>query len=422
MVRLGTAGFLATIFVPVLVWSMDNYHFYRAPFFFGEPRLIEHKLTSLDVAIAAGSSCTSYGCDCCRRLPLLGFCGPYNMHKLGSNVPGKSTREIPDIALIDLDRTVGRDCFGFFEYCGKFTMSEIQFLVRRNLRHGLFTELALPVRTLKLRRVCPVDLSPCDGPCPNITTVQWQNFLQLYDAILSRYGLYAGGFHKTGLGDLSWTVGWGCNYQEAYILDYVDMDFKAGMLFPTGRYKNVDSAFDLPTGYDGHVGFGACVDVAIGAYDWLTFGGHAEAIALLEKTRIVRMKTDIRQNGLIKLAKGCATVEKGTIWSVGTFGKLDHVVNGFSFLVGYSYTAQQRDTLQPECPAIFDPSAANCDCTLAGWDMHTVNIVADYDFGREGNRVSPRIGVFANIVAGGRRILRTHMYGGSCGVDISYTF
>ena len=73
------------------------------------------------------------------------------MHLLGSNVPGKDPRTQEDIALIELARTVGRDCFfGYLEYCGKFRIFETQILFTQNFRHGLFTQIGLPIRYMAL--------------------------------------------------------------------------------------------------------------------------------------------------------------------------------------------------------------------------------------------------------------------------------
>ena len=404
---------------------MDNFHFYRPPFFgitYGEPRLIEPLLTSLDFAFGGGSTRKSRGCCCHDSTRLLNLRGPFNMHLLGSNVPGKDRSSQEDIALIELARTVGRDTFGYIEYCGKFKIFETQILFTQNFRHGLFMQIGLPVRHMALSDVCFTDLTPQTCPCPDIDTRTWQTFLALYDQILERYNLCAGGFKKTNVGDLSWLIGWGCNYQNMRVLDYVDLDFKLGMVFPTGKKQDINSAFDIPSGYNGHLGFGGSFDLAIGVYNWLTFGGYGGAIAFTDKTKEIRMKTDIRQNGSIKLATGCATVEKGTIWYTGAFGKLDHIASGFSLLAGYTYCAQQKDMLSPANTHYFDPTAANCDSTLEGWDMHTLQLLADYDCAREGHRFSPRVGVFANITMGGEHIFRTNMTGGTFGFDISYEF
>ena len=259
---------------------------------------------------------------------------------------------------------------------------------------------------MALSDVCFTDLTPRTCPCPDIDTRTWQTFLALFDKILARYNLCAGGFKQTNIGDLSWLIG-GAVIQDMRVLDYVDLDFKLGMIFPTGKKQQVDSAFDIPSGYNGHLGVGASFDIAVGVYNWLTFGGYGGAIVFADKTREIRMKTDIRQNGLIKLAKGCATVDKGTIWYAGAFSKLDHIAAGFSVLGGYTYCAQHKDMLYPENTHFFDPTAANCDSTLQGWDMHTLHLLADYDCAREGHRFSPRVGVFANITMAANIYLNT---------------
>jgi hypothetical protein len=406
--------------------AMDNFHFYRPPFWgisFGEPRLVEPNLTSLDIAFGGGSTKKARGGCCNSTTGLLNLHGPYNMHLLGSNVPGKDPRTQEDIALIELARTVGRDClFGHLEYCGKFKLFETQLLLTQNFRHGLFTQIGLPIRHMSLSKVCSVDITPQTCPCPDVDTHTWQTFLSLYNKILDRYDICAGGFDKTNIGDLSWLIGWGCNYQDMRVLDYVDLDVKIGMIFPTGKKQNVDSAFDIPFGYNGHLGVGASYDVAVGVYNWLTFGGYGGAIVFADKTREIRMQTDSEQNGFIKLAKGCANIDKGTIWYAGAFGKLDHIAAGFSVLCGYTYCAQQKDLLLPENTNFFDPSAANCDATLQGWDMHTIHLLADYDCASEEHNFSPRVGFFANITMGGEHIFRTHMAGGTFGFDISYEF
>lgn len=420
-IALGLAFILATS-----AFGMDNFHFYRPPFFgitFGEPRLVEPYLTSVDIAFGGGSTKKSRGGCCQPCTALLNLHGPFNFQLLGSNVPGKDPRSQEDIALVELARTVGRDCFfGYVQYCGKFKLFETQILFTQNFRHGLFTQIGLPIRHMALCNIGFEDLTPRNCPCPFRDTRTWQSFLALYDKILAHYNLNVDGFKKTNIGDLSWIIGWGSNYQDMRVLDYVDLDFKLGMVFPTGKKQNVNSAFDIPSGYGGHLGFGASFDFAVGVYNWLTFGGYGGAIAFTDKTRDIRMKTDIRQNGFIKLAKGCATVEKGTIWYAGTFGKLDHIAEGFSLLAGYSFCAQQKDMLHPENTHYFNPTTANCDLTLQGWDMHTFHLLADYDCAQARHRFSPRVGIFANINIGGEHVFRLHMAGGTFGFDISYEY
>lgn len=426
MIKHYTTRLSLILLIATTASAMDNFHFYRPPFWgisFGEPRLVEPHLTSFDIAYGGGSTCKSYGNCCHSTTKLLNLYGPFNLHVLGSNVPRKDPRSQEDIALIELARTTGRDCFwGQAEYCGKFKLFEMQFLFTQNLRHGLYTQLSIPLRHMTLAHIQYYDITPYTCPCPDVDTVTWQTFLALYDNILAHYNVCPYGFDKTNIGDFSWMIGWGCNYQDMRVLDYVDLDFKLGLVFPTGKKQNVDAAFDIPFGYNGHLGVGASFDMALGVYNWLTFGGYGGSIVFADKMREVRMQTDTRQNGLIKLAKGCAHVDKGTIWYAGAFGKLDHIAAGFSLLAGYTYCAQQRDSLHPENTRLFNPSDVNCDTTLSGWDMHTIHLLADYDCAREGHHFSPRVGFFANIVLGGEHIFKTQMAGGTFGFDISYEF
>jgi hypothetical protein len=67
------------------------------------------------------------------------------------------------------------------------------------------------------------------------------------------------------------------------------------------------------------------------------------------------------------------------------------------------------------------PSAiANSDSTLAGWNMHTFNFSAEYDFAREDSTVGNRIGLFYNLQVAGKRVFNTNVVGGTYGVDISW--
>ena len=225
---------------------------------------------------------------------------------------------------------------------------------------------------------------------PNAQNIFWKTFLKLQDQIYNRYGLTVSGFSKKGLGDISVQFGWGYNYQELRVLDFIDVTGKFGILIPSGKKQNIDSAFDLPLGYNGHWGFGCSGDFAIGLYDWFTLGGHLGAIAFLDHTTVVRMKTDARQNGFIKLAKGCASTELGPIWQAGAFAKADHIAGGLSLLAGYSYVQQQRGMLHPQKTTMFNPTPANSDSLLGGWNMQTIHLMIDFDGAREGTNEPTR--------------------------------
>jgi hypothetical protein len=164
------------------------------------------------------------------------------------------------------------------------------------------------------------------------------------------------------------------------------------------------------------------LDASIGAFEWLTLGIHGDFIPFFSKTKNIRMKTDYNQCGFIKLAQGCAHVKKGFLFDVGAFIKADHFARGLSLLVGYTYSKKYKDELTPENICFFDVRIVNTDPMLHEWEMHTMHFTLEYDFGREGNRTSPRIALFYNWQIAGKMIFKNNMAGGAFGIDIGWDF
>jgi hypothetical protein len=401
--------------------AMDNAHFFRAPFFFGEPRLAEPSLLTFDIGVMGGA--TSKSRDACGSCTdLLSLYGPQNIHLIGSGVPGKDLTNEDDLALTLLERTVGRDGFGFLKYSGHFSIAEAMIAITKNVNRGLFFQLFMPIRHIRLHNVCYSDCSPCDCECPNQSDPNWQLVLDRYASILERYGILATGYTKSGLGDMTLLAGWACNYEGFPKIDYLDFTARVGVLLPTGKKKKTINAFDIALGYNGHVGIPLALDCSMGAFEWFTVGAHAGVIAFFERKYEMRMKTACCQSGFIKLAQGCAKEKLGTIWDLGVFVKADHVGKGLSLLCGYTHQRQARSTLTPDCSTSFDPSVVNSDQMLMPWEMGTLHFMMDWDFSKEQKRLGERFGIFYNRQITGKRVFETSTGGGSLGFDVSFTF
>jgi len=191
-----------------------------------------------------------------------------------------------------------------------------------------------------------------------------------------------------------------------------------GVLAPTGKKQCAERVFDLPLGYNGHIGFPIKMDVSFGAYDWFTFGFHLGVIPFANKSQTVQVKTDINQRGYIKLARACACVNQGPLWEAGLYAQADHICHGLSFGVGYSFAHQNGSTVTPRS-SVFTPSIVNTDSMFHEWSMSTLNFMAEYDFAQEGSKWGPRLGIFYNREVGGKRVFNTSMVGGSFGLDIA---
>ena len=401
--------------------SFDNDHFYRASFFWGEPRFARNQLSSLDMRGGGGSTTQGYN-SCHNKTNILNIYGLYNMHMLGAGVPNKNLATPVDLSLTMLEEIRSRDNFGTFCFNGKFNIAEGTFSLIHNVTENFFLQVYLPIRSLEISNVTYTDLSPVDPQLPNINTPSWQTFLHLFDATLAQYDLSIQPTKQSGVGDISFLVGWTYNYQDTVELDFVDTSIAVGIIAPSGARKNENCVFSLPLGYNGHVGIPIECAAALGAYEWFTVGTNFGAIGFLEKSKELRMKTNINQSGMIKLAQGCACVRPGILWHISLYAKADHIIRGLSFLLGYNFSKKNDDSVNPANTAVFNYAIVNSDPQFRSWQMHTIQCLIEYDFAKDGWRVGPRIGAFYNQPVGGARIFATGVGGGSFGLDVAWKF
>ena len=409
-----------------IVSAIDNPHFWRATNFlpaFYEPRLAMNWLTSFDATLGYGSTDKSRTDICGKKAPLLDIYGPQNFQVAGIGVPGKDMTNAGDIILTQLALLPVNDGFGKISFDGRFKVVEANLCFSQNLMCGFFVQAHMPIRRLSVTDITLCDLSPTtctDGP--NIFTPTWQNFLTLLPSILQKYGISIAPTRTTGVGDISFLGGWTNNYEDTKEIDFFDTTFRVGILFPTGKKRDEDLAFSIANGYNGHFGVPASFAAAVGWYDWLTLGTHFGGMAFVRKTRDLRMKTDCAQSGFIKLAKGKAVIDPGTIWEINAYAKADHMICGLSFLVAYSFANKNRDVINPCDLTIFTPNLVNDDQRFLGWKMHVINFLAEWDFARYDCPWLPRVGGFFNLIVGGERIFNTNVGGISFGIDVAADF
>jgi len=410
----------STCLIPLKILGYDNALFFRATPFFGEPRLERKTLTSLDISAGSGATRKARN-QCDKTVPLFDLYGTQNMHELGVGVPCKDPTNPLDLILINLANTPSGDCFAHLSAHGKFALVESNIVLNQNLSRGFYAQAYLPIRRFDVYSICFCDCSPC-CECPNQDTQAWQDFLDNFDAILKRYCLSRCGYKEADIGDFALELGWTHSYQETKELDFVDVGFKAGILFPTGKKRNPDRIFSIPFGYNGHYGIPMAIDLALGACEWITLGVHFEAIPLMRSTQTIRVKTSPTQSGLIKLYKTRARIDPGTVLTAGTFFKADHCARGLSFIAGYSF-AHQGDSDISLCNTIcIDTQAVCSDEQFKAWKMHTFHARAEVDFATESCPCGLRLGAFYDWNFGGERIFQTDVGGGYLGCDVAWDF
>src|SRR5438445_7857085 len=399
--------------------GIDNPHFYRATNMFLEPRLEHDYLTTFTATLGGGT--TTKGRSAHNTIvPLLDIYGTHNIQTLNINTLYTNPDDPYDLLLNNLAQLTTRPGFATLSLDGSFNIIESNLSCAQNLSRGLFLFFNLPVRRLKINDIQITDLSPNDQIFPNKNTPEWQQVLQVFNPLLVHYGINGCPTTSTGVGDLTSWIGWTHNYQETNTIDYIDYTFMAGFLAPTGRQRDENKLFSLPTGYNGHWGFPLCAMMSVGWYEWVTIGGYLNSLFFINKNQTMRLTTDCIQSGIIKLACGDVSVHRGPLVNTGIYFKADHVGHGFSVTTAYSFASQQKDQLTPKNPAFFDRATINTDSMIAKWNMHTFNFALEYDFTREGKKVGNRIGLFYNLQIAGARTFNTNVTGDTYGLDISW--
>lgn len=390
-----------------------------------EPRYDRNCLTSFDVALMGGA--TKKGRNGSKhKTDTLNIYGLHEMRKLGEGVQNLDPLNIDDNILITLRNKNANGNFGKLRFTGKFKYIGAEFSMTQNLCNGFFIQSIFPLNRVEITNISYVDESPSTG-VPASTDADWKQFLARFDNILARHNLTKNNTKETSFGDAMYLAGWTYNNDSVEYLDFLDVTIKAGVSIPTARQVNTTKAFSLTSGNNGHVGIPVSFDMALGMYEWFTWGMHVGGQFFLKCDGNFRMKTYTGQNGFIKLAQGPAREDLGNIWNIGSYLKADHIAGGFSLAVGYNYSAQETTTLSPYNTTsgdtqIFTSSIVNTDDMLKKWRMHAISIMADYDFAEEGKSWNPKIGVFYNQPVAGKRIFNTKTFGGNAGLNITWNF
>ncbi len=341
------------------------------------------------------------------------------MHNAAAGVQNLDPNNELDAILIDLNEVTNvSENFGSLQFEGKFHSFEILLEAYQNICAGFFFHTMIPIRKLKINRISFKDLTPQSEE----SIPEWQQFRRNFGAILERQRASIAPFNKMGLGDITFTAGWARNYEDTETLDFIDIDARIGVLFPSGKPKDEDEIFSLPLGYNKHYGVPLTFNSSLGLWDWLTAGFHISALFLVNRTHTIRIKTDVIQSGLIKFAQTQAKVDPGSLLNLQLYLKADHVTHGISTYMIYHFNYREPTTLINKGPMDFDKAALLSDQAYHSWRMHSLQFGFEYDCASKITDVGPRLGIFYNHVLNGKRIFNADLKYGYIGFDLAWCY
>lgn len=389
-------------------WYYPAY-FYAPTTFWGEPRLAKNWLTTIDIQMRAGHAFSGFAGDGCKTEALCTY-GPQNMHMVAKGVPDCQLACAHDPYLSTLWQHKSATCnFGSVFFGGRVSVAELLPTVVQNFSHGFYAGLCVPIKHIAINNLSADDQTT-DLTVGNLSLNDWQMFFGSMAQRLCAYGIDMNATRNNGIGDTILFGGWTVNYEKTDRLDFLDGTLNLGVHFPTSKTVSPCCPFKIPLGSNGHYGLSFCATGALGALDWLTLSLQYGVLKTFARTQAVALRTAPEQSGWIKLARGCARVEPGTQWRFGGMIKFDHMVEGFSALLGYFYTRQHGTCIWP-CDAFCASSVVNRDEPFLPWKMHSIHFAVDADFATFKHPSVPHIAFTIDKAFAGKRVLDTILFG-----------
>jgi len=438
------------------LFALDLPVFYRAPYFQNTFEKDEAKYTTqFSFKYMHGQTHKTWD-DGNNKVSLFSGYGYADITKLGLNYENP-TQEIkaywfdqnaPFNPAVYKSKTNPMD--GLIDFNGKFEMDEFAILIQQDLFWGLFVQVYVPLRDIRLKGITYKNLGADKIGGANNDAVNVEDFMQnQLNPILKSVGVndYKKSYSDSGVSEVLISAGWHKWSKIASpIIKTISGSAQVGALIPACGEKTQDVAFSIPLGYDNFYGANFRANIFVGIFDWAGVGGSAGGSLLFSEKRNIRVKTDYQQAGWIQLQKAYIDVETGSEWDFEGYVQLGPVY-GLSCMVGYSYARQEsthytnkdanflktysEDKLNQKpwdqdypdqiFPYVVSKDGIlNSDQKLRAWDIHTLHLVAKYEV--ECNKFDPSIQFEYNYPFYGINSWPTDTWGGTANLMIKFKF
>jgi len=294
---------------------------------------------------------------------------------------------------------------GHFNVSGDLKLDfNVSFAARLFFAQDWSIGLYLPVYKMHLKNVLFQDVTPnLDNDDKLVRELLTNN---LAANVKELGGLDIGGWTRHGLGDLALIVDWFRDFKQYKpFLKCVRVNWRWGIVFPTGLKENNDLIFALPFGYDGAFAmpFGLGLDLNLGSH--FKTGLDVQLTQIFGNKRTWRIKTQEDQTELLLLNKAHAYKDYGLVQRFNLYVELYRFAKGLSFTVGYQFLKEGATEISLTSQE-FSSAIANTSRQLEEFTMHYVIAKATYDFGvhKRCRRVRPEWSVYVRSPFNGKNV------------------
>lgn len=262
----------------------------------------------------------------------------------------------------------------------------------------------LPFYGMRLKNFCYQDLTPNLDNDDMLVRQLLTNNIATHVQELG--GLCLNDWTRKGPGDLACIIDWFRDFpQNKPFLKYVRVNWRWGILFPTGVRENENLVFAVPFGYDGAFAmpFGVGLDLTLGTH--VKTGFDVQLTQIFGNKKTWRIKTQEDQTELLLLQKAHGYKDYGLVQRFNLYIELYNMLKGLSLTAGYQFLKEGEAELTLTGQE-FSSTIANTSRRLDDFTMHHFIIKGTYDFGitQTEQKTRPEFSLYARIPFNGKNV------------------
>ena len=202
------------------------------------------------------------------------------------------------------------------------------------------------------------------------------------------------------------------------VVDRASIYAGIGLMIPSGVQKDEDKLLSMPAGFDGSWGVPIKVGGWVDFKKYFQMGFDAHVLALLDRAKMRRLKTNVAQTDLFLLNKGHARKNHGLHWQAHWWAFASEFYKGFFAKASYQFVMHHGDSLFSKDEK-FKTDIINTANNLKGWYAHNLIVQVGYNLTNtfDVTPIAPMISVFYKLPLAGKAIVDTDTIGGQIRVN-----
>lgn len=231
------------------------------------------------------------------------------------------------------------------------------------------------------------------------------------------------GVIQNSVGPSIFTVGYTTSLQHFEYVDFVDITAQTGFCVPVTELDNKCLKLSaLPYNHNVNLGLPFMLNVAVGLYDWLNFGGTGLVIAYIKNDQIIPLNTTATTNSVLIDQKALVQVQHHPFIYFNAYIEAEQIIPKLTLLFGVSYAKQFSTCYKSSDSAKFSNTIINNYPTHKPWEILNLTFSGEIDLSTEESTMMPRIKCMYILPIWGISVFKTSELMGQFALECSYQF